>query len=212
MNNSTKVICLLTLFSLFFSCKQKQVNHVKTNEKTALNCQYSFDESKTKVFWVAYKTTDKLKVVGHFVEFTTNRTNEQFSSLEEMVNGIKFTINTSTSISNDFVRDMNLKDYFFQLFTDNFEINGSLAEMNEGSVTAHLDVLGLDKQIDLLYSLEENVLKMKGTLSLEEIGAIKAYQSIQEKCIHLHKGNDGISKTWDEVDVIIEVPILKDCK
>jgi hypothetical protein len=55
-------------------------------------------------------------------------------------------------------------------------------------------------------------LKVRGTFSLEDFGAIKAYQSIQNKCYDLHKGADGISKTWDDVDVIINVPISKVCK
>jgi hypothetical protein len=129
-----------------------------------------------------------------------------------LVNGIQFSINTASSASGDEIRDLSLNDYFFKLFTDNFEINGSLSQMNEGHVTAHLDVLGFDKQIDLSYSLEENVLKMKGKLSLKDLGVVKAYHSIHNKCIDLHTGADGVSKTWDDVDVIIEVPILKDCK
>ena len=45
------------------------------------------------------------------------------------------------------------------------------------------------------------------------MGAYKAYISISAKCYDLHKGADGISKTWDEVNVILDVPFTKeDCK
>ena len=45
------------------------------------------------------------------------------------------------------------------------------------------------------------------------MGAYKAYNSISAKCYDLHKGADGISKTWDEVNVILDVPFTKeDCK
>ena len=163
--------------------------------------------SATKVFWAAYKTEDKLKVVGQFKELKTDRSNQQFSSLEELVNGINFSINTASSASGDVIRDLSLNEYFFQLFTENFEINGSLAEMNEVSITATINIFGAAKNMVLTYSITDEVLKMKGTLSLEDFGAVKAYNSIHEKCFDLHKG-----KTWDDVDVIIEVPILKDCK
>jgi len=211
INHCILILSVVGLFSACTECKKHQKTETSVVAEKA-DCLYSFDESAVKVFWAAYKTTDKLKVVGQFKKLSTTRTKEQFSSVEELVNGVNFSINTASSASGDEIRDLSLNDYFFKLFTDNFEINGSLAEMNEGSVTAHLNVLGVDKRMVLSYSLEKNVLKMKGTLSLEEIGAVKAYNSIHNKCIDLHKGADGISKTWNDVDVIIEVPILKDCK
>ena len=58
-----------------------------------------------------------------------------------------------------------------------------------------------------------NVLKLRAQISLDEMGAYKAYNSISAKCYDLHKGADGISKTWDEVNVILDVPFTKeDCK
>ena len=202
-------VLILSVVALFSACtetktKDTPVTSVLT-EKT--ECLYSFDETATKVFWAAYKTDDKLKVVGQFKELTTDRADQQFSSLEELVNGINFSINTASSASGDEIRDLSLKEYFFQLFTENFEINGSLAEMTEESITATINIFGAAKNIKLTYSADEEVLKMKGTLSLEEFGALKAYNSIHKKCFDLHKG-----KTWDDVDVIIEVPILKDCQ
>jgi len=211
INHCILILSVVALFSACTECKKHQKTETSVVAEKE-DCLYSFDESAVKVFWAAYKTTDKLKVVGKFKKLSTTKTKEQFSSVEELVNGVNFSINTASSASGDESRDLSLNDYFFKLFTDNFEINGSLAEMNEGSVTAHLDVLGLDKRMILSYSLEENMLKMKGTLSLEDFGVVKAYNSIHNKCIDLHTGADGISKTWDDVDVIIEVPILKDCK
>lgn len=202
-------ILFLSVVGLFLACTESKKNQTTETPVVVekVDCLYGFDESKTKVFWAAYKTDDKLKVVGQFKKLSTNRTKEQFSSVEELVNGMQFSINTASSASGDEIRDLSLKDYFFQLFTENFEINGSLSEMNEGVVVAGIDVFGVQKNIKLTYSLGEEMLKMKGTLSLEEIGAVKAYNSIHQKCFDLHKG-----KTWDDVDVIIEVPIFKDCK
>jgi len=206
IKHSVLILSVVALFSACTECKKKETTETPVLTEKA-ECLYSFDVAATKVFWAAYKTDDKLKVVGQFKELTTNRTNQQFSSLEELVNGINFSINTASSASGDEIRDLSLKEYFFQLFTENFEINGSLAEMNEESITATINIFGTAKNIKLTYSADEEILKMKGTLSLEEFGALKAYNSIHKKCFDLHKG-----KTWDDVDVIIEVPILKDCQ
>jgi len=203
---SVLILSVVALFSACTDCCKKSETETPVVAET-VECLYSFDESATKVFWAAYKTDDKLKVVGQFKELKTDRTEQKFSSLEELVNGVNFSINTASSASGDEIRDLSLKDYFFQLFTENFEINGSLTEMNEESITATINLFGTIKNIKLTYSADEEVLKMKGTLSLEEFGALKAYNSIHEKCFDLHKG-----KTWDDVDVIIEVPILKDCQ
>jgi hypothetical protein len=203
---SVLILSVVALFSACTDCCKKSETETPVVADT-VECLYSFDESATKVFWAAYKTDDKLKVVGQFKELKTDRTEQKFSSLEELVNGVNFSINTASSASGDEIRDLSLKDYFFQLFTENFEINGSLTEMNEEFITATINLFGTIKNIKLTYSADEEVLKMKGTLSLEEFGALKAYNSIHEKCFDLHKG-----KTWDDVDVIIEVPILKDCQ
>jgi len=207
MKTMFKSIFTFFLLISFFSCTEQKDKHIVVSQSVEKDCFYSFDEAATKVFWAAYKTEDKLKVVGQFKDLKTDRADQKFSSLEALVNGINFSINSASSASGDEIRDLSLKDYFFQLFTENFEINGSLAEMSEGVVVAGIDVFGVQKNIKLTYSLEEEMLKMKGTLSLQEIGAVKAYNSIHQKCFDLHKG-----KTWDDVDVIIEVPILKDCK
>ena len=202
-------IIALSVLALFTACtesKQKETAITPVVVEKP-DCLYSFNESATKVFWVAYKTEDKLKVVGQFKELTTDRADQQFSTLEELVKGINFSINTASSASGDEIRDLSLKEYFFKLFTENFTIDGSLTEMTEESIITTINMFGVTKIMVLTYSVNDAVLKMKGTLSLKEFGAIEAYNSIHNKCFDLHKG-----VTWDEVDVIIEVPFLKDCK
>lgn len=202
-------IVLIFLLGLFPACTENSKNEVK-NESSVdakLDCIYSYDKAKTKVFWMAYKTSDKLKVVGQFEEFSTNHENQQFSSLEELMNGLEFTINSGSSVSGDEIRDLSLRDYFFKLFTENFKIKGSLSDISEKSALATIDVYGVANSFALNYSMENNILKMKGKFSLEEFGAKNAFNSIHQKCFDLHKG-----VTWDEVDVLIEVPILTDCK
>jgi len=207
IKQSILILSVVALFSACTECCKKSETTETPVVTEKAECLYSFDVAASKVFWAAYKTDDKLKVVGQFKELKTDRADQQFSSLEELVNGINFSINTASSASGDEIRDLSLKEYFFKLFTENFEINGSLTEMNEESITATINIFGTAKNIKLTYSADEEVLKMKGTLSLEEFGALKAYNSIHKKCFDLHKG-----KTWDDVDVIIEVPILKDCQ
>ena len=56
------------------------------------------------------------------------------------------------------------------------------------------------------------MIQIKGSIDLvESLGALKAFESISNKCYDLHKGPDGISKTWKEVEVLIKAPIIKSC-
>ena len=96
-----------------------------------------------------YKTTDKLKVLGSFQEIKTNHSDQKFSSIDDLVNGITFSINSKSSESGDPIRDANLRDYFFNYLTDNFQINGNVSEYNNDFLLANIDVLGVDRQVNL---------------------------------------------------------------
>ena len=218
MKINIKKLPLLLSSVIIISCNTGQEKNVKVDDKKELEakadeCIYSFSDSTIKLFWAGYKTTDKLKVLGSFQEISTNHSNQKYTSLEQLVEGITFSINSASSESGDPIRDANLKDYFFNYLTTNFEINGSLTGYNEDVVMADIDVLGVNRTVKLKHFLVNNILKLRGELSLSELGAFKAFSSIAEKCYDLHKGPDGISKTWDEVNVLIDVPLIQEnCK
>jgi len=215
--NIKKLPILLCSF-IVISCNTGQEKNIKVDDNKELEakaneCIYSFSDSTIKLFWAGYKTTDKLKVLGSFQEIKTNHSDQKFSSIDELVNGITFSINSKSSESGDPIRDANLRDYFFNYLTDNFQINGRVSEYNDAFITANFDVLGVDRQVKFTHSIVNNVLKLRTLISLDDLGAYKAYNSISAKCYDLHKGADGISKTWDEVNVLIDVPLLtEDCK
>ena len=215
--NITKLPFLLCSI-VIMSCNTGQEKNIKVDDKKELEakadkCLYSFSDSTIKLFWAGYKTTDKLKVLGSFQEIKTNHSDQKFSSIDELVNGITFSINSKSSESGDPIRDANLRDYFFNYLTDNFQINGRFSEYNDAFITANIGVLGDDRQVRFSHSIVNNVLKLRALISLDELGAYKAYNSISAKCYDLHKGPDGISKTWDEVNVLIDVPLItEDCK
>ena len=214
--NIKKLPILLCSF-IVISCNTGQEKNIKVDDNKELEakaneCIYSFSDSTIKLFWAGYKTTDKLKVLGSFQEIKTNHSDQKFSSIDELVNGITFSINSKSSESGDPIRDANLRDYFFNYLTDNFQIKGRVSEYNDAFITANFDVLGVDRQVKFTHSIVNNVLKLRALISLDDLGAYKAYNSISAKCYDLHKGADGISKTWDEVNVLIDVPLItEDC-
>ena len=217
MKINIKKLPILLCFFIVISCNTGQEKNIKTDDNKELKpkadkCIYSFSDSTINLFWAGYKTTDKLKVLGSFQEIKTNHSDQKFSSIDELVNGITFSINSKSSESGDPIRDANLRDYFFNYLTDNFQINGNVSEYNNDFLVANIDVLGINRQVKFTHTIANNVLKLRALISLDELGAYKAYNSISAKCYDLHKGADGISKTWDEVNVILDVPFIKeDC-
>ena len=54
------------------------------------------------------------------------------------------------------------------------------------------------------------MVELEGTLNLEDFKAESALASISEACFDLHKGADGISKTWSEVGISAVVYLKKE--
>ena len=172
----------------------------------------------TEVHWIAYKTNDKIKVSGSFNEFSSDRENKEFNSIDDLVDGLNFSISSLSSSSGDPLRDLNLKDYFFTQLTDNFQINGILGRPMNDSIDVIFDVLGQKKSIRFgfyIYTVpscpyDDQVISIRGTINLVNQFNEIAYNSLHSKCVDLHKGADGISKTWEEVDVHIKALVINE--
>ena len=185
--------------------------------KLDMTYRYSRPEN-TEVNWSAYKTNDKTPVSGSFNEFSSDRENQSFNSIEDLVDGLKFSISSLSSLSGDPSRDLNLKNSFFKYLTDNFEINGTLGKPINDSIDVYFDVLGKNTPIRFEYSTyiiptcpyADQIIEIKGKINLVNQFDGKAFNSIHEKCSDLHKGADGISKTWEEVDVHIKALVINE--
>jgi hypothetical protein len=214
--NKIKTLTIL-IFILFISCGRNNNKEVEQEKiKTELD-SYQFDIENTKVIWNGYKTNDKIKVVGYFNEFSCDREDQEFSSIEDLVTGLKFSVKSSSSSSGDPMRDKNLKDHFFKYLTDNFVINGTLGSPINDSIDVTFDVFGKTKQIRFAFIYNiipscpyfDQVIEIKGSINLEsQFDALKAYNAISNKCYDLHKGADGISKTWKQVDVHVKALVI----
>ncbi|HIG32987.1 MAG TPA: hypothetical protein EYQ09_06100 [Flavobacteriales bacterium] len=214
--NKLKPFTIL-IFILFISCGRNNNKEVQQEKiKTEVD-SYQFDIENTKVIWNGYKTNDKVKVVGYFDEFSCDREDQEFSSIEELVNGLQFSIKSSSSVSGDPMRDKNLQDHFFKYLTKDFVINGTLNSPINDSIDVTFDVFGKTKQIRLAFLYHiipgcpyfDHIVEIKGSINLEsQFDALKAYNAISNKCYDLHKGADGISKTWKQVDVHVKALVI----
>jgi len=205
------ILFLFFLISCADSKREKVVPLIDGNNvETIKEGSYSFDSNKAKIIWKGFKTTDRIQVTGQFEQFESSRDMKQFDSLEGLIDGLDFSISTSSSASGDPVRDLNLKDYFFKLLTSNFRLSGSLGYPNNNLIPVTFNTLLGSKTVELSYFFENSVVEIKGIIDIGiDLGGVMAYESIHQQCEQLHTGGDGVSKTWSEVEVLVRVPIIR---
>ena len=58
---------------------------------------------------------------------------------------------------------------------------------------------------------KDNLLSVKSSIDLKDFKALKALEVLNSVCFDLHKGVDGISKVWENVDIYASVK-LKETK
>ena len=77
-----------------------------------------------------------------------------------------------------------------------------------GKVRIKIIMNEVGSEVEGSYLMEGNKLILTAQLNLANWKAEKALKNLNDVCNDLHKGDDGISKLWPKVDVVVE-SILK---
>ena len=190
------VISLLLIASIItFSCKQHEKKEVKPIKKV-----YTVEAKSTTINWVAYKTTKKLPVKGQFTKVTIENTKNASTTLEAL-NGLKFNIPVNSLFTNDTIRDSKLKKFFFGTMKNTNSISGRLTMKNEHSGFVELTMNGISKMLPIVCVIDKQKVTIKAQMDLDNWQAQLALNALNIACKGLHSGDDGISKTWNEVNI-----------
>lgn len=200
-----KKISLLILglaFITFTSCKKDEKTETTTETKEEVKGLTIVNDS-TKVKWTAFKTTDKVAVGGSFTQIEIKDV-KTGNTPEEVLEGVAFSIPVSSLFTNNEDRDYKLKTIFFGTLK-NTELLSGILNFRDNQLFMTLSMNDVTKQIPLEYTFENNLFSMKTTLNLNDFGGELAVAAINKACYELHKGPDGVSKTWETVDILGEV-------
>ena len=200
-----KKVSLLILglaFITFTSCKKEEKTETPTETKEEVKGLTIVNDS-TKVKWTAFKTTDKVAVGGSFTQIELKNVKTGNTPLE-VLEGVAFSIPVSSLFTNNPDRDSKLKTIFFGTLK-NTELLSGILNFRDNQLFMTLSMNDVTKQIPLEYTFENNLLNMKTTLNLNDFGGEAALAAINKACLDLHKGPDGVSKTWETVDIMGEV-------
>ena len=200
-----KLTKLVFAFILFFSislisCKTDVKKTIISKDKV-----YSIVSETTKIGWTAYKTTDKVAVKGTFTKVDVEV--KSGSSAKEALNGLKFSIPVSSIFSENEDRDTKLKKFFFGVMDATEFLTGQLFLDSDTEGKVAIKMNGIEKLLPITYNISGQLVTFSGVLNLAGWNAQNAINSLNKICFDLHKGQDGISKTWNEVNIDVSTYI-----
>lgn len=215
-----KIILTFTAFTMLVmvSCGEKKTETKKdesTKDKGAApgaaveEFTYSYDSTTTKVKWIAYKFTGKTPVEGTFEKVSVSNNNPG-STPAEALNNAWISIPVSSLQTGDEEKNKNIIEHFFLKMTATTEITGSVREINETNAIITLKMNDMEGDVSLECKWEGEKLTASGTLSLENFMAQSAIDVLNKKCKKNHTGEDGITKVWPEVTIMVETTLKKE--
>lgn len=201
--NSSMALFLLTLLNLTADA----------------SCLYTVDANSIQINWTAFKTTQKVAVTGSFSEVTLSGELRKVTSFDSFLSQLEgeIDVNAPAKIRTGNVgRDQTLFEKFFALFKKSPIIHGAIHEV-KGTESSGEFKLGLSMnehslRVPMTYTREEKGGFLgRGVIDLNEFGLSLPLASLHQACEQLHKGPDGISKTWPTVEIRLMATIEKKC-
>lgn len=170
-------------------------------------CEYE-KSGALNISFKAYKTPLKIGVGGKFdtVKYSDNAKNA--SDLKTLLTGSSVKIDTASVNSNNATRDKKLVNFFFDTMVKK-GIEAKIINVDEknGVLTLNITMNGVSKEAQMKYVYEKDVVKAEGYIDLADFNALASLASINKACYELHQG-----KTWSDVAIGFEMPVIKSCK
>lgn len=196
---------LIVLVSNFSACKSEVKKDSKkevSKEAKKSQAAFSLKSATNDIKFLAYKTTDKVPVGGQFKKIDIVSGGEG-NSIKDAINNTVFSIPVSSLFTKDTSRDYKIKKFFFGVMDNTKLLSGNLIIENDSIGYSNIKMNGITEKLPFTYSIVGNVFSMKATLDINKWNANEALLSLNKVCFDLHKGADGVSKTWSDVAINI---------
>lgn len=200
----------MMLFCSMISCNNSENKTSKKNTKESELSElqkFTIDTSGLSILWTAYKFTDKMGVSGTFNKYLFEPKNT-LGTISHILNKSKLSLQTVSVNSADPIRDFKLNTYFFKTFNTS-KITGIILKAKDGEGLIDLKMNRISKKIPFSYAIENDTVRLFTHINLIQWKAEEALKTLNTECYELHKGTDGVSKLWPEVDVVIKIPLQK---
>ncbi len=186
-----------------------------TSASWSAECPKRFDPSEAYVGWTAYKTTDKVGVDGRFLK-TEFKGNSQGPTVAKILRGLRVSVDVSSVETDKPARNATILQGFFKNLADGMKVVGSVEKVSgtdeKGTFVLDLRINGKTQAVPMSYSVNEaKQFEATGEIDILKFGARKAFGALHELCKELHKGKDGVSKTWSDVKIVLRAPVHSSC-
>lgn len=174
-------------------------------------CAYKWKSKDVKLTWTAFKTSEKLAVNGTFkqIQLGGPRTLKNY---EEGIKKTHFRINTNSVDTGAPDRDIKIRDFFFGPLKQK-QISGRFKkENNQWFAEVRMNKVTHRFPVKTELNSDETRVDIKGSMDVLDWQMAPGLEGLNKVCMDLHKGPDGVSKTWSQVDIAIEIPLEKKCK
>ena len=179
--------------------------------ETKSTCMYSHNNDSTVVKWTAFKTTAKVGVSGVFNTIEVSGVEAATDKLEVYENA-SFKIPVTSINSNNPDRDKKIADHFFGVMTGTAELSGQIKSITEDKAVVEINMNGVTNSTSMEVAVVGNKISLSGSINMEDWSATASVDSLNTVCYDLHKGEDGESKLWSEVQLEISTVLTaKDC-
>ena len=187
--------------------EDKTVEEAPTKEV----CLYSHSHENTWLTWTAFKTNDRVPVSGTFKKMEIRGTVSSENPLEVFANA-EFLISTKSVDSKDPVRDKKIADHFFGTMEAEHSLSGRVLGISDGKVQASIKMNGIEDTVSFSLKAKDDRIALNGKVLMEKWNAQHNIDSLNAVCYDLHKGADGESKLWQEVELELSTILNKNCK
>lgn len=207
-----KIAIILGIFGLtVFSCTkenqkeefaQEPISKLEVSQEEPSDIVDGLVKSST-VKWTGFKTTERVGVSGSFEAVQVSNTKEG-NTPEEVLNGAKVRVAVSSINSGLDERDGKLKMILFGSMQNTSDIFGTI-NFKEGKTFITFTLNNVSKEYEVKSKFENNVFTIETMIDLVDFNALPAVEALNKACGDLHKGADGETKTWSEVEIIGEI-------
>jgi len=181
----------------------------------AEKCTYSVDPNGIGVVWTAFKFTEKTAVNGKFNTRVVSGPTTA-SSPVELAKGLAMEIDATSVETDNPARNATISEFFFGKFKPNAKIQAAVAGVKgddrQGTIDIKITMNGVARVVPFAYTAApEGEVVAKGSIDVLDFALKDAHDSLHQACDEKHKGADGVSKTWTEVDLTVSGKFAKSC-
>lgn len=199
MKKITLLVFAIIIGLSTISCK-KEVKKDKDISQPTTEVGFSLDDSTAKIEWTAYKTTEKIAVKGEFTKISITNAKTSKNAFD-LINGIEFSIPVSSIFSNNEDRDNKLNKFFFGVMDNTQLLSGKITITDDQTGSLTITMNTITNSFPITFTITENEFSMTGVMNLADWNGQAAIESLNKACFVLHKAVDGVSKTWNDVQI-----------